>query len=97
MATKNVKKDNPSLLNTSRVQFVVGDGRKGYPALGPYKAIHVGAASPVLPQDLVDQLKVSFVFKHKKFVTPGERNSLNFDPFSDLKQSVAQIRMNDEW
>ena len=59
LATKNVMKDNPELLNASRVQFVVGDGRKGYPALGPYKAIHVGAAAPELPQDLVDQLKVS--------------------------------------
>ncbi|KAG6334961.1 hypothetical protein ID866_4117, partial [Astraeus odoratus] len=29
----------------------------GYPLGGPYDAIHVGAASPTLPQALVDQLK----------------------------------------
>lgn len=34
-----------------------GDGRKGYPELGPYDAIHVGAASPETPTALVEQLK----------------------------------------
>lgn len=36
--------------------LVVGDGRKGYPAEAPYDAIHVGAAAPRLPQELVEQL-----------------------------------------
>ncbi len=30
----------------------VGDGRKGYAKDGPYNAIHVGAAAPVLPEDV---------------------------------------------
>ena len=34
----------------------MGDGRRGYPDDGPYNAIHVGAASPNLPQS------VSFFF-----------------------------------
>lgn len=30
--------------------FSVGDGRLGFPADAPYKAIHVGAAAPTMPQ-----------------------------------------------
>lgn len=29
-----------------------GDGRKGYPPGAPFDAIHVGAAAPVLPEDV---------------------------------------------
>jgi len=36
--------------------LVVGDGRLGYPSAGPYNAIHVGAAAPEIPQELVSQL-----------------------------------------
>ncbi|EEB15115.1 protein-L-isoaspartate O-methyltransferase, putative [Pediculus humanus corporis] len=56
-STENVRKDKPELLDSGRVKFVVGDGRRGYPDDGPYNAIHVGAASPNLPQSLIDQLK----------------------------------------
>lgn len=55
----NTKK-NPELgqlLETGQITLVTGDGRKGYPPEAPYDAIHVGAAAPTLPQDLVDQLK----------------------------------------
>jgi len=45
------------LLDTGKVEIVQGDGRKGYPAGGPYDAIHVGAAASALHQELVDQLK----------------------------------------
>jgi protein-L-isoaspartate(D-aspartate) O-methyltransferase len=38
------------------MKLISGDGRKGYPAGGPYHAIHVGAAAHVLPEDLVAQL-----------------------------------------
>lgn len=55
-AESNVKSDHPELLSSNRIKFVVGDGRKGYSKGGPYNAIHVGAAAPTLPQDLVDQL-----------------------------------------
>jgi len=55
-STDNLNKDKPELLQTGRVKFIVGDGRQGYAADGPYNAIHVGAAAPTLPQALVDQL-----------------------------------------
>lgn len=60
MAQMNIMKDNPHLLESERVKLVTGDGRKGYPEMGPYDAIHVGAAAPTLPQDLVSQLKVEY-------------------------------------
>lgn len=54
----NLKKDGQgNLLETGQLVMVVGDGRKGYAAEAPYDAIHVGAAAPTLPQDLVEQLK----------------------------------------
>lgn len=34
----------------------VGDGYAGLPQLGPFDAIHVGAAAPAVPQALLDQL-----------------------------------------
>ena len=49
---ENVGKDNPALLESGRIKFVVGDGRKGFPADAPYNAIHVGAAAPTLPQEV---------------------------------------------
>ncbi|XP_060554070.1 protein-L-isoaspartate(D-aspartate) O-methyltransferase-like isoform X2 [Ruditapes philippinarum] len=55
----NIKKDPnlAKLLETGQITMVTGDGRKGYEPEAPYDAIHVGAAAPTLPQDLVDQLK----------------------------------------
>ncbi|XP_001381173.3 protein-L-isoaspartate(D-aspartate) O-methyltransferase [Monodelphis domestica] len=53
----NVKKDDPAFLSSGRVKLVVGDGRLGYTEEAPYDAIHVGAAAPVVPQALIDQLK----------------------------------------
>ncbi|XP_072499787.1 protein-L-isoaspartate(D-aspartate) O-methyltransferase isoform X2 [Notamacropus eugenii] len=53
----NVKKDDPTFLSSGRVKLVVGDGRLGYSEEAPYDAIHVGAAAPVVPQALIDQLK----------------------------------------
>ncbi|XP_042307494.1 protein-L-isoaspartate(D-aspartate) O-methyltransferase [Sceloporus undulatus] len=42
---------------TLGVFLAVGDGRMGYTDEAPYDAIHVGAAAPVVPQALIDQLK----------------------------------------
>uniref|UniRef100_A0A8C5MQA8 Protein-L-isoaspartate O-methyltransferase n=1 Tax=Leptobrachium leishanense TaxID=445787 RepID=A0A8C5MQA8_9ANUR len=56
-AIQNVQRDDPTLLSSGRIQFVVGDGRLGYPDEGPYDAIHVGAAAATVPQELLKQLK----------------------------------------
>jgi len=57
MGKANIEKDGKQdLFNSNVIKLVLGDGRKGYAAEGPYNAIHVGAAAPTLPQELVDQL-----------------------------------------
>ena len=51
-AESNIRKSNvlAKLIDSGRLQLVMGDGRKGYEQQGPYDAIHVGAASPQEPQ-----------------------------------------------
>ena len=56
-ATSNVEKDNPELLLYDWISLVTGDGRKGYAPEAPYDVIHVGGATPAVPQLLYDQLK----------------------------------------
>lgn len=57
LANKNINDDDPDLLKSGKIILIEGDGRAGYPAKGPYDAIHVGAAAPEVPQTLIDQLK----------------------------------------
>lgn len=54
---KNIRKDQPGLLESERVVITTGDGRKGYPEKAPYDAIHVGAAADGVPEALHQQLK----------------------------------------
>merc|ERR1711964_48603 len=57
MGRDNIRKDGKQdLVESGQLTLVEGDGRKGWAEGGPYHAIHVGAAAPTLPQDLVDQL-----------------------------------------
>lgn len=65
LARKNIECGNPELLLGERLQLKVGDGRQGVPELGPYNAIHVGAAAPKLPEALIDQLKVCVANTYK--------------------------------
>ena len=53
-AIKNVNRDpaTKDLLKKGNMKLVVGDGRLGYEADAPFDAIHVGAAAPVLPEDV---------------------------------------------
>ncbi|KAJ3478040.1 hypothetical protein NLI96_g10047 [Meripilus lineatus] len=43
-------------LEKGEIEVRVADGRLGYPNGAPYDAIHVGASSGTVPQELVDQL-----------------------------------------
>ncbi|PWN91433.1 protein-L-isoaspartate O-methyltransferase [Acaromyces ingoldii] len=57
MAKRNLQKDQLGPhQHRGGIQAVLGDGRKGFVARAPYDAIHVGAAAPFMPQDLIDQL-----------------------------------------
>ena len=37
----------------ARVRLVCGDGRRGFPDEAPYDAIHVGAAAPSIPEEVL--------------------------------------------
>ena len=68
-----------ALQDRDALRLLVGDGRQGYPTLAPFDAIHVGAASPVRPRALIDQLA-----KGGRLVVPvgvdgGDQELLVFD------------------
>ncbi|VDM59215.1 unnamed protein product [Angiostrongylus costaricensis] len=50
LAKENTRKNHSDLLDSGRVLFVEGDGRKGYPIDHKYNAIHVGAAAETVPK-----------------------------------------------
>ena len=55
---ENIRRDGKQhLIDSGNLEILEGDGRMGVPDLGPYDAIHVGAAAPMLPKALVEQLK----------------------------------------
>ncbi|EYC06590.1 hypothetical protein Y032_0075g974 [Ancylostoma ceylanicum] len=56
LAKENTMKHHADLIDSGRILFVEGDGRKGYPMEQKYDAIHVGAAAETVPQPLIDQL-----------------------------------------
>lgn len=55
-ASESIRNDNPEL-SRYNVFMVTGDGQRGYPAKAPYDVIHVGGATPTVPQALYKQLK----------------------------------------
>ncbi|KAJ4412579.1 hypothetical protein N0V91_000337 [Didymella pomorum] len=59
MANENFAKseEGRKMLETGQVQFVLGDGRKGWKEGAPYDAIHVGAAAAEHHKELTEQLK----------------------------------------
>jgi len=74
---KNLRADSlGSHLDDGSINVVTGDGRQGYTEAAPYDVIHVGAAAPMLPQPLVDQL-----------AKPGRM----FIPIGDGVQAIWQI------
>ena len=57
LSVANISKADGALLDSGRVQIVLGDGWQGHAAMAPYDCIHVGAAAARVPQALVQQLK----------------------------------------
>ncbi|KAG1748393.1 protein-L-isoaspartate O-methyltransferase [Suillus paluster] len=76
-SVENLRKDGmSSALDKGEIVMVTGDGRKGYSDLALYDAIHVGAAAPTIPQQLIDQLK-----------SPGRM----FIPVGTFAQQIMQV------
>jgi protein-L-isoaspartate(D-aspartate) O-methyltransferase len=49
-------RDNLGKTRITNVDLVVGDGTQGYPVAAPYDGILITAATPQIPQPLIDQL-----------------------------------------
>ena len=56
MSIKNINKNHSNLLKEGKIILQNCDGRNGFKEQAPYQAIHVGAAAPEVPDDLIDQL-----------------------------------------
>lgn len=76
LANTNMSKsaEGRSLLQSGRVQFVCGDGRKGWLQGAPYDAIHVGAAAREAHEDLLSQLKSP----GRLFIPVGEKGGTQY-------------------
>ena len=70
MSIKNICKHHKNLLNEQKVILDNCDGRMGYKKYAPYKAIHVGAAAPSIPDELINQLD----FNGRMFIPVGGQN-----------------------
>ena len=54
----NLSKSFSEPLHAGCIKIVCGDGRLGYAPEAPYDAIHVGAGTQNIPEDLLKQLKI---------------------------------------
>ena len=52
----NMNKNHSDLIESKKIELVLGDGRQGYRNKAPYKCIHVGAASRQVPNEILDNL-----------------------------------------
>jgi len=53
---RNMSKHHKELIDTKKIELILGDGRLGLKEKAPYKCIHVGAAAKQIPDELVNQL-----------------------------------------
>ena len=58
LGKQNISKKYKDLLDTKKIELILGDGRLGYKAKAPYKCIHVGAGSEEIPIELFNQLEI---------------------------------------
>jgi protein-L-isoaspartate(D-aspartate) O-methyltransferase len=58
LGKQNISKKYKDLLDTKKIELILGDGRLGYKAKAPYKCIHVGAGSEEIPRELFNQLEI---------------------------------------
>jgi protein-L-isoaspartate(D-aspartate) O-methyltransferase len=61
LSTHNIQSADDDLLTSGTVQLKAGNGWDGWPEVGPFDAIHVGAAAGEFPRELASQLTVGGV------------------------------------
>lgn len=96
-ANANLEKDGLApALASGQILNVCADGRKGYPQLAPFDAIHVGAAAmSEVPQALIDQLNSPGRMFIPVEDQPGLQNIYQVDKAADgavTKLKVCGVR-----
>jgi len=90
---KNLQKDGLKVNSPDAdIEMVCGDGRKGYPPGAPYDCIHVGAAAPTLPQELIDQL----ASPGRLFIPVEDERTGGVSSFFVGGQSIWQVDKDDK-
>ena len=89
MSIKNISKHHENLLKEQKVILENCDGRMGYKKYAPYKAIHVGAAAPFIPDELINQLD----FNGRMFIPVGGQNEAQWIYIID-KDSKGNLSQN---
>ena len=89
MSIKNICKNHENLLKEQKVILDNCDGRMGYKKYAPYKAIHVGAAAPFIPDELINQLDKN----GRMFIPVGGQNEAQWIYIID-KDSKGNITQN---
>jgi len=91
LASDNLKKDtlHAQWLEDGTIELVTGDGRQGYQLQAPYDAIHVGAAAPVIPKALIEQLKAP----GKMFIPVGTVDQSIYEVTKDEKGQVTEKKL----
>jgi protein-L-isoaspartate(D-aspartate) O-methyltransferase len=89
MSIKNICKHHENLIKEQKVILDNCDGRMGYKKYAPYKAIHVGAAAPSIPDELINQLD----FNGRMFIPVGGQNEAQWIYIID-KDSKGNITQN---
>ncbi|MFH1088231.1 MAG: protein-L-isoaspartate O-methyltransferase, partial [Patescibacteria group bacterium] len=87
---KNFGQENVKSSGYSNVTFILGDGSQGLPNHAPYDIIQVAAASPDVPDQLIDQLHLNgrmiipigdYENQSLVFVTRNSDNKVSFQEF----------------
>jgi protein-L-isoaspartate(D-aspartate) O-methyltransferase len=87
----NIKKHHSNLLREGKIIIEKCDGRKGFQKYAPYKVIHVGAAAPTVPSDLISQLD----YGGRMFIPVGEEGETQWLSIidKDLKGKITQEKV----
>jgi protein-L-isoaspartate(D-aspartate) O-methyltransferase len=57
-AVADLARENLAKIGLKNISIIVGDGTRGYPEHAPFEGIMITAATPEIPQPLIDQLAI---------------------------------------